>query len=52
MARIRRQTTIWQEFERELPPGLEEIRDFLIVLSEFDGDTGARTRTGAWPRTG
>ncbi len=38
MARMRRQTTIWQEFERELPPGLEEIRDFLIVLSEFDGD--------------
>lgn len=36
MATIIRQTTIWQQLERELPPGLVELRDFLCVLSEFD----------------
>lgn len=37
MATITRQTTVWQHLEKELPPGLEEVRDFLSVLSEFDG---------------
>ena len=36
MARIERQLTIWSELERELPPGLEEVRDFVDTLSEFD----------------
>jgi hypothetical protein len=36
MARIIRQTTIWQQLERELPPGLEEVQEFLRCLSEFD----------------
>ena len=31
-----RQKKIWEELERELPPGLEEVRDFLCALSEFD----------------
>jgi len=38
MAIVIRQTTIWQEIERELPPGLEELEAFLAVLSEFDGE--------------
>ena len=38
MARIERQLTIWSELERELPPGLEEVRDFLDTLGEFDED--------------
>ncbi len=36
MARIVRQLTIWSELDRELPPGLQEIRDFVDTLSEFD----------------
>jgi hypothetical protein len=36
MATIIRQTKIWQELERELPPGLEEVREFLWILSGFD----------------
>jgi hypothetical protein len=36
MARIIRQTTIWQEMKRELPPGLQEVKVFLGVLSEVD----------------
>jgi hypothetical protein len=29
---------IWQELEREMPPGLEEIREFLSALSELDAE--------------
>jgi hypothetical protein len=36
MARIVRQTMIWQELEREMPPGLLEVKVFLGCLSEFD----------------
>ena len=36
MAVINRQTKIWSELERELPPGLEEVGEFLRALSEFD----------------
>ena len=36
MARIIRQTMIWQEMERELPPGLEEVKVFLAALSQGD----------------
>lgn len=36
MATFTRQPTIWQKFERELPPGLVELSDFLLMLSEFD----------------
>lgn len=60
MARFVRQTTIWSELERELPPGLEEVREFLDIVSEFDeglvqelerqrsriGENGAREKPG------
>ena len=36
MATIVRQTTIWQELEREMPPGLGEVWEFLSALSELD----------------
>lgn len=36
MARFTRQTMLWQELERELPPGLQEVEVFLQCLSEFD----------------
>ena len=38
MATIIRQTTIWQELERELPPGLKQVEDFLSILNEFDDE--------------
>lgn len=36
MASITRQTKIWSQLQRELPPGLEEVREFLDTLSPFD----------------
>jgi hypothetical protein len=36
MASITRQTKIWSELERELPPGLEQVLEFLRTLSQFD----------------
>ena len=38
MATVIRQTMIWGELERELPPGLEEVAEFLHALSQFDDD--------------
>ena len=36
MARIVRQSKVWHDLKRELPPGLQELQVFLWVLSEFD----------------
>lgn len=46
MAIVCRQTKIWQELEleRELPPGLQDVRDFIAVIDEFDGDLVASLR--------
>ncbi len=33
MARIVRQSKVWYDLERELPPGLEELQYFLWTLS-------------------
>ena len=38
MATIVRQTMIWQELEREMPPGLGELWEFLSALSELDAE--------------
>ena len=38
MARIVRQSKVWHDLVRELPPGLEELQYFLWTLSEFDAE--------------
>lgn len=38
MATILRQTTLWLDLERELPPGLKDVEAFLGVLSEVDSE--------------
>jgi hypothetical protein len=38
MATIVCQRTIWEDMEREVPPGLRDVEVFLSVLSEVDGD--------------
>jgi hypothetical protein len=38
MATAIQQLSIWQDLERELPPGLLEVREFLLVMSRFDGE--------------
>ena len=49
MARIRyRQQTIWDEFERELPPGLKDVAAFLEVLSEFDEELVSDLECHRW----
>ena len=49
MARIRyRQRTIWEEFEGELPPGLQEVATFLEILSELDEELVSDLERHRW----